>query len=370
VTRPANGCGGCTKYAMKSSTAQQGTWRTRDGSAWWLRDAKYNEPNGNYHANCYLHIYDVNPNNVRFDDNNCNFYSTHYLCQPEKKKVTWRSDFNNANNFDGWSCGKITSCGKFGNVCGGYGVKAKGAEIKKTFKLPAGAYSVTLDFIRLDSWDNERAHVSVNGKQCWTKTFHYSKGAKVCGGGWNDETFKVTGCTGTLSKAGPLTVRVWTTIDQDARDESFGIDNVVVTYGAKPKTGCKSLTYVERKDFGGTFDQRQAKCLKSYPGGPGLAVVHSAADMTRARKACTGNCLLGVRWHQNEWKWVDGKTLGWNGKAGGYQRWGGSQPQKHSKNNHGETTAGFGPWGKDRMEWHDAGNVKSPFGTTLCSRCG
>merc|ERR1712113_1351616 len=83
VTRPANGCGGCTKYAMKSTTAQQGSWRTTDGSAWWLRDARYNEPNGDYHANCYLHIYDVNPNNVRFNDGNCNYYSSEYLCQKE-----------------------------------------------------------------------------------------------------------------------------------------------------------------------------------------------------------------------------------------------------------------------------------------------
>merc|ERR1712019_73783 len=79
VTRPANGCGGCTKYAMRSSTAQQGAWRTKDGSAWWLRDARYNEPNGDYHANCYLHIYDVNPN-----DGSCSYYSTEYLCQPMK----------------------------------------------------------------------------------------------------------------------------------------------------------------------------------------------------------------------------------------------------------------------------------------------
>merc|ERR1719261_2354120 len=84
VTRPANGCGGCVKYAMKSTTAQQGSWRTTDRSAWWLRDARYNEPNGDYHANCYLHIYDVNPNNVRFNDGSCSYYSTEYLCQPMK----------------------------------------------------------------------------------------------------------------------------------------------------------------------------------------------------------------------------------------------------------------------------------------------
>ena len=81
VTRPANGCGGCTTYAMKSGVAQQGTWTTTDGSAWWLRDSKYNEPNGEYHANCYLHVYDVNPGNVRFNDGNCGYSSTDYLCQ-------------------------------------------------------------------------------------------------------------------------------------------------------------------------------------------------------------------------------------------------------------------------------------------------
>ena len=84
VTRPANGCGGCTKYAMKSGVGQQGSWRTTDGSAWWLRDAKYNEPNGDYHANCYLHVYDVNPNNVRFNDGSCAYSTTDYLCQKAK----------------------------------------------------------------------------------------------------------------------------------------------------------------------------------------------------------------------------------------------------------------------------------------------
>ena len=68
-----------------------------------------------------------------------------------------------------------------------------------------------------------------------------------------------------------------------------------------------------------------------YPGGPGLAVVHSDADMKRARKACKSICVLGVRWHKNEWKWVDGQTLGWNGKAGGYQRWGGEDINKKTK---------------------------------------
>ena len=31
-------------------------------------------------------------------------------------------------------------------------MKGKGSDIKKTFQLPAGKYSVKLDFIKIDSW--------------------------------------------------------------------------------------------------------------------------------------------------------------------------------------------------------------------------
>merc|ERR1712037_360944 len=86
VTRAANSCSGCNKYAMKSGVSQQATWKTSDGSKWWLRDSKYNEPNGDYHANCYLHVSNVNPNDVRFNDHNCNIASSDYLCQKAQKK--------------------------------------------------------------------------------------------------------------------------------------------------------------------------------------------------------------------------------------------------------------------------------------------
>ena len=60
--------------------------------------------------------------------------------------------FADTNDFEGWTCSKITSCGKFGNVCGGFNVKGQGHDIKKTFEVPAGKYSVALDFIKIDSW--------------------------------------------------------------------------------------------------------------------------------------------------------------------------------------------------------------------------
>ena len=60
--------------------------------------------------------------------------------------------FDELYNFDGWNCGKITTCGRFGQICGGYDAKGRGSDIKKTFNLPAGTYSVELDFIKIDSW--------------------------------------------------------------------------------------------------------------------------------------------------------------------------------------------------------------------------
>jgi hypothetical protein len=93
ITRPTNGCGGCTKKAMNSKEAAQGTWKTADGSPWWLRSTTYNEPNGDYHANCYLDLWHnpPNENSVTWNDGNCNYHSKSYYCQTvggQKSKVT------------------------------------------------------------------------------------------------------------------------------------------------------------------------------------------------------------------------------------------------------------------------------------------
>ena len=63
------------------------------------------------------------------------------------------ANFDDPNDFEGWNCGKITACGKYGNICGGYDVKTGGDYIQQTFMLPAGRpHWVTLDFIKIDSW--------------------------------------------------------------------------------------------------------------------------------------------------------------------------------------------------------------------------
>ena len=76
---------------------------------------------------------------------------------------TIRSNFANAKDLQGWNCGKVQKCGSIGNVCGGYGTKGAKHDIKKTFtKLPSGKYTISLDFIKIDSW--YAWHVFVVGK--------------------------------------------------------------------------------------------------------------------------------------------------------------------------------------------------------------
>ena len=76
--------------------------------------------------------------------------------------------------------------------------------------------------------------MSVNEEVCWyKKDILATEGTKQCGGHFKEQTFRVTGCYVTLrsilDETPPLTVRVWTNLDQAADDESFAIDNVVVT---------------------------------------------------------------------------------------------------------------------------------------------
>jgi len=87
VTRPANGKGGGEMEPMNSDNLAQKTWRTADGSAWWLRSLAYTEPSGDYEANCYLDLWHnpQNENSVGFNDRDCKNYANSYYCQPVRR---------------------------------------------------------------------------------------------------------------------------------------------------------------------------------------------------------------------------------------------------------------------------------------------
>merc|ERR1719265_699812 len=90
ITRPQNGCGGCTRHTMTSDTPAQSTWKTADSSPWWLRSSRYNEPNGDYNANCYLDLWQTpaNENSITWNDWRCKYYSKSYYCQGVKPRIT------------------------------------------------------------------------------------------------------------------------------------------------------------------------------------------------------------------------------------------------------------------------------------------
>ena len=82
--------------------------------------------------------------------------------------------------------------------------------------------------------DHEYGYVSLNGKKCWAKKMLATSGTQQCGGFFKEESFRITGCTIVLAASDtattvPLTVRVWTSLDGDASDESFAIANVIIT---------------------------------------------------------------------------------------------------------------------------------------------
>jgi len=69
--------------AMNSGNPAAAEWHTSDGSPFWLRDAQWGQPDGNYNENCFLDIFSVNAQSMGFDDHSCVPHSSSYLCQRE-----------------------------------------------------------------------------------------------------------------------------------------------------------------------------------------------------------------------------------------------------------------------------------------------
>lgn len=88
VTKPGNG-GNYTGCAMRHPASYGGgcaDWKVPDGGRWWMRDSNYGEPNGDYEANCWLSMYKFDPNDIQFNDGNCSYATSKYLCSTNDKK--------------------------------------------------------------------------------------------------------------------------------------------------------------------------------------------------------------------------------------------------------------------------------------------
>ena len=139
-----------------------------------------------------------------------------------------------------------------------------GAWVEKTFDLSESPHltaTVSLTFVKIDSWDGERAIVLVDGNEVWADSFGWqNRGTQHCGrqeDNWHEVDHEV-GPLLVSHYADTLTLRVTTTLDQNAGDESFGIANVAV--GTGPQCG-QYGTCVEGADSTYTCD-----CKRGWAG--------------------------------------------------------------------------------------------------------
>ena len=84
ISKPTNG-GNYTNFTMNSKAGII-DWRATDNGQWWLRDTPYSEPNGDYTANCWLSMYHFDINDLRYNDGNCSYSTTRYICSSNDKK--------------------------------------------------------------------------------------------------------------------------------------------------------------------------------------------------------------------------------------------------------------------------------------------
>ena len=143
----------------------------------------------------------------------------------------WSNSLNNAFSFQ--------MCGSY-KIMGGYNQMGSGYTLQKVFSnLPShSSIEINFDFMRIDSWDGEALHVSVDGVTLHTSNYIFNQagGTLICGAGWLDSLHNIN--VNTYHSSSSATINIWTTLDQVWTDESFGIRNFVVYLYISCSIGC------------------------------------------------------------------------------------------------------------------------------------
>jgi len=153
-----------------------------------------------------------------------------------KKRPIKKCPLKNArpykDDYTEWTNTKTTNCGGWGKILGGYNVLGKGKTLEKFFKLPCSSNRVRLEFqfLRIDSWDGEEAWLKINGKEVWRKQGRHNEAGSrnICGRGWGDSLWDVD-LGQMIIRKDVMHLRMGTTLNQAANDESWGLRNIRVT---------------------------------------------------------------------------------------------------------------------------------------------
>ena len=137
------------------------------------------------------------------------------------------SDYRYDAQLDRYTTGGLSwfDCGSLGRILGPVG---RGGYLTKTYtNLPAHeTLRLELDFVRLDSWDGERASVYVDGIRKWTTTLNHNRGSQVCLGSTRDQSYGIM--VELPHTASTVTINVTTTLNEAIDNEAFGISNIVI----------------------------------------------------------------------------------------------------------------------------------------------
>jgi len=134
---------------------------------------------------------------------------------------------------EGWSTDYKSVCGELGMMLGGVDFDEK--MITKQYEIASDQICrVTVDFeyIQLESWDHERAWVSIDDNVMWEGNFQHSDGSNKCGMDFGDNAHHVHLET---FVHGGFVLTAGTDTDQEGTDESFGISKVLIN------TDCSGL---------------------------------------------------------------------------------------------------------------------------------
>lgn len=128
----------------------------------------------------------------------------------------------------GWSNNTTTNFGGH-LILGGYNTFGSGDVISKNFALSGEQSTIDLefDFYRIDTWDNEFFNVSANGAILAQDSYTFSGGSNIGGQAFNDEIIHYSLSFDT--NLANLALTFSGSLDQSKTDESWGIDNLLIT---------------------------------------------------------------------------------------------------------------------------------------------
>jgi hypothetical protein len=132
-------------------------------------------------------------------------------------------------------------CGGLGDIIGGYGKLGHNMSVQKTFGIPPGTplpthskLRIELDFLRIDSWDGEHAYMYADDVLVWDQTLSHTGGTNLCGSTFSDQVYHISK---TVDHSSPtVTLTFNTSLDQGVGDESFGLQNIAISWSSSQGT--------------------------------------------------------------------------------------------------------------------------------------